>query len=109
MENRKLVTKTDIIRGLQEVGLTAGDHVMVHASLSSLGFVCGGAQTVIEALLEVVGEEGNILMPTQSWKNMDPEAGVHWEEPKEWWQGFNPDQYHGSSCGAVSNHAYNLA
>ena len=24
-------------------------------------------------------------MPTQSWKNLDPEAGVHWEEPKEWW------------------------
>ena len=26
------------------------------------------------------------MMPTQSWKNLDPESGVHWEEPKEWWQ-----------------------
>jgi len=30
---------------------------------------------VIEALLESVGEEGTIMMPTQSWKNLDPEAG----------------------------------
>lgn len=24
------------------------------------------------------------MMPAQSWKNLDREAGVHWEEPKEW-------------------------
>ena len=59
---------------------------MVHTSLGSLGFVCGGPQIIIEALLEGVGEEGTIMMPTQSWKNLDPEMGVHWEEPKEWWQ-----------------------
>lgn len=83
---RKLVLKEDIISAFQRVGLTQGQSVMVHTSLSSLGFVCGGAQTVIEALLECVGEAGTIMMPTQSWKNLDPEAGVHWEEPKEWWQ-----------------------
>lgn len=26
------------------------------------------------------------MMPTQSWKNLDPEIGVHWKESKEWWQ-----------------------
>ena len=26
------------------------------------------------------------MMPTQSWKNLDPTAGVHWEEPEEWWE-----------------------
>ena len=41
---------------------------MVHASLKRIGYVCGGAQTVIEALMEVVGENGTIMMPTQSWK-----------------------------------------
>lgn len=59
---------------------------MVHASLSSMGFVCGGPQIIIEALIETVGSEGTIMMPTQSWKNLDPEDGVHWEEPEEWWQ-----------------------
>lgn len=83
---RKIVLKQDILHALNAVGLMPGQNVMVHTSLSSLGFVCGGAQIVIEALLETVGPEGTVMMPTQSWKNLDPEAGVHWQEPKEWWQ-----------------------
>lgn len=83
---RKIVLKDDLKEGFTKLGLKEGDNVIVHTSLSSLGFVCGGAQIVIEALLETVKESGTIMMPTQSWKNLDPEAGVHWEEPKEWWQ-----------------------
>lgn len=83
---RKLVLKQDVLDALKRVGVGGGQTVMVHASLSSLGFVCGGAQVVIEALLESVGAEGTIMMPAQSWKNLDPAAGVHWEEPEEWWQ-----------------------
>ena len=83
---RQLVLKEDILNALKTVGLQAGQSVMVHTSLSSLGFVCGGAQPVIEALLETVGSEGTVMMPTQSWKNLDPTAGVHWEEPECWWQ-----------------------
>lgn len=83
---RKLVLKQDILSALSQVGVAAGQTVMVHASLSSLGFVCGGAQTVIQALLESTGQDGTVIMPAQSWKNLDPAAGVHWEEPQEWWQ-----------------------
>lgn len=80
-----VVTKTDIKNGLEKIGLHSGDTVMVHTSLSKIGYVCGGAQTVIEALIETVGPEGTIMMPTQSWKNLDPETGVHWEvEEKDW-------------------------
>ena len=81
----KIVTKADIVAGLQEIGLKEGDTVIVHTSLSSIGYVCGGAQTVIEALIEVVGEDGTIMMPTQSWKNLDPEAGVHWDVSEQDW------------------------
>ena len=83
---RKLVLKQDILDALKAVGMGQGQTVMVHTSLSSLGFVCGGAQVVIEALLETVGTEGTVMMPTQSWKNLDPATGVHWEEPEQWWQ-----------------------
>lgn len=83
---RQLVLKEDIKKALAEAGVQKGQSVMVHTSLSSLGFVCGGPQMVIEALLEAVEEEGTIMMPTQTWKNLDPKAGVHWEEPEEWWQ-----------------------
>jgi len=37
---------------------------MVHSSLSSLGEVDGGADTVIDALLEALGPKGTLLMPT---------------------------------------------
>ena len=85
IEPMKTVTRADIAQALRSVGLKRGDSVMVHASLSSMGYVCGGAQAVIEALSEVVGEEGTILMPTQSWKNLDPETGVHWDADEADW------------------------
>jgi aminoglycoside 3-N-acetyltransferase len=70
METRKkekvYVTKEDIKRGLQEIGLKRGDIVGVHSSLSSFGYVEGGADAVIDALLETVGEEGTVVMPTYS-------------------------------------------
>ena len=86
MKQRKIVLKHDILQALKNVGVEQGQSIMVHSSLSSLGFVCGGAQVVIEALLETVGNDGTVMMPTQSWKNLDPTAGVHWEEPEEWWE-----------------------
>lgn len=83
---RKLVLKKDVEKALKEIGLEKGQSIMVHTSLSSIGFVCGGAQIIIDALLDAVGPEGTIMMPTQSWKNLDPSTGVHWEEPIEWHQ-----------------------
>jgi len=80
------VTKEEIVKALTEIELTRADNVMVHASLSKLGYVCGGAQTVIEAIMEVVGDEGSIMMPAQSWKNLDPDAGVHWTVGRKYWQ-----------------------
>ncbi len=59
-----IVIKKTIKKGLREIGVRKGDLVMVHSSLSSFGYVEGGADTVIDALMEVVGEEGTILMPT---------------------------------------------
>ncbi len=66
MGRKKIVTKDEIVRGLRELGLKRGDIVGVHSSLSSFGYVEGGADAVIDALLEVVGEEGTVVMPTHS-------------------------------------------
>ena len=63
---RRPVTKDDIKRGLRQLGLKRGDVVGVHSSLSSLGYVKGGADAVVDALLETVGEQGTIVMPTYS-------------------------------------------
>lgn len=64
----RVILKEEIVQKLREVGLEKSDAVMVHTFLKRMGYVCGGAQTVIEALMEVVGENGTIMMPTQSWK-----------------------------------------
>lgn len=83
--SKKLVIKSDIIKALEEVGVKKGQNIMVHTSLSSIGYIPGGARDVIEALIETVGSEGTIMMPTQSWRNLDPETGVHWEVDKDLW------------------------
>lgn len=106
---RAILGKEDVIRALKEAGLGPGQAVMVHTSLSSLGYVCGGAQTVIEALIECVGEQGTIMMPTQSWKNLDPDTGVHGEVPEEWkqlirdcWPAYDPELTPTNTMGATA-------
>jgi len=60
------VNKGNIKAGLRKLGLKKGDSVGVHSSLKSFGRVEGGADAVIDALLETVGEDGNIVMSTHS-------------------------------------------
>ncbi|MFP3984570.1 MAG: aminoglycoside N(3)-acetyltransferase [Candidatus Bathyarchaeia archaeon] len=60
------VKKEDIKAGLMRLGLKKGDAVGVHSSLSSFGYVEGGADTVIDALLETVGQRGSVVMSTHS-------------------------------------------
>lgn len=38
--------------------------LQVHSSLSALGYVEGGADTVVDALLEAVGPNGTVMVPT---------------------------------------------
>ncbi len=61
---RTLVRKEDIVSGLAEMGVRKGCLVHVHSSLSAFGHVEGGADTVVDALLETVGPEGTVMVPT---------------------------------------------
>ncbi len=67
MSDRPHVHRDQIEAGLAQVGLSAGDVVLVHSSLSAFGFVEGGADTVIDALLAAVGETGTVIVPTFTW------------------------------------------
>ena len=60
----RTVTRQDIVAGLKALGLKLNDIVLVHSSLSRTGMVEGGADTVIDALLEVIGDGGTLLMPS---------------------------------------------
>ncbi|HJQ74051.1 MAG TPA: AAC(3) family N-acetyltransferase [Gaiellaceae bacterium] len=72
---RTVETLTDDLR---KVGLAEGAIVLVHSSLSSLGWVAGGPVAVLHSLLGVVGPEGTIVMPAHSGDLSDP---VHWKNP----------------------------
>lgn len=49
---------------LMDLGISAGDLLVVHSSFKSMGNVEGGAECVISAMKEVIGEEGTLLFPT---------------------------------------------
>ena len=62
----------DVAVALHRVDVAHGDTVMFHSSLSSMGHVVGGPNTVIEGFLEAVGDEGTVCAPTLWYYNADP-------------------------------------
>ncbi len=64
-----MVTKNDIQRAARAAGICLGDMVLVHSSFKSLGPVEGGAETVIAGLLDAIGPEGTLVLPTFAQKD----------------------------------------
>jgi aminoglycoside 3-N-acetyltransferase len=60
-EGEDPVTRSDLVRGLAGLGVRRGAILMVHTSMSSLGWVVGGERTVIDALLEVLRPDGTLM------------------------------------------------
>src|ERR671933_1181666 len=81
------LTVDSLAEQLDACGLHYGQSVIVHSALSQLGWVVGGPVAVIQALLRVVGTSGTLMMPTQTWKNLDPASGAYQAEgiPEAWW------------------------
>lgn len=49
---------------MQNLGISAGDLLVVHSSFKSLGYVEGGAECVIAAFKDVLGDDGTLVFPT---------------------------------------------
>ena len=82
---------------LGALGLVAGDVVLLHSSRSRVGFVAGGRQAIVQALLEVIGEQGTLVVPTHTPDNTDPAKWQNPPVPESWWPvirdespGFDP-------------------
>ena len=92
MSEHEVIARTDrpstvatLMTDLDACGLRAGQTVLAHTRMSALGWVVGGAQAVIQALLQVLGPTGTLMMPTQTWRNLDPSSGAHGQVPEAWW------------------------
>lgn len=75
-----MLTKPFLIDEFRALGMTSGDTIFVHSAYSTLsrapGGVEGGPQTVIDAILDVIGPAGTLIMPTF---NYDFLRGTPWD------------------------------
>lgn len=65
-----VVSESQLVADLKNAGIKSDDTLLVHSSLSKIGFVENGPKTVVDALLKVIGDNGNLLMPNS------PNAGM---------------------------------
>ena len=68
----EVLTKEDIKDALRRLGVKKGMLIYVQESLKPFRFIAGGAQTVIDALMETVGYEGTIVMTSPTRQICDP-------------------------------------
>src|SRR5205814_5623144 len=61
-------THRQLVADLRTLGVHHGMTLLVHASLKSLGAVPGGAETVIQSLLDALGPRGTLLLPALSYQ-----------------------------------------
>lgn len=78
-------TRASLASDLRRLGLAPGMVVIVHSSLSALGWVSGGEVAVVQALMDALTPDGTLVMPTQSGSLSDP---ANWQRPpvpEAWW------------------------
>jgi aminoglycoside 3-N-acetyltransferase len=91
------------------LGVEQGMVLLVHSSLSSLGWVCGGPVAVIFALEKVLGPQGTLVMPTHSGDLSDPAGWQNPPVPESWWEviretmlPYDPDLTPTRQMGSIS-------
>ncbi len=67
-----MYTKEDLKKCLSDMGLSGKEAIMVHSSMKSIGEVEGGADTVVDALMEFFAQ-GLLMAPTHTWAQMSAE------------------------------------
>lgn len=79
------VTADSLAADLRRLGVRPGQTVLVHSSLSSLGWVCAGAVAVVEALLTALGPDSTLVAPTHTGNLSDPSGWTNPRVPESWW------------------------
>lgn len=90
------VEKKQLIDELQRLGISTGTEMIVHSSLSAIGYVVGGAETVIDALLETVDiHHGTVIVPTLTGTVEDgPSHPPHFfVKDSKCWTGIIPETF----------------
>lgn len=101
-------TRASLAGDFRALGIRAGSILLIHSSLRSLGWVSGGALAVVQALLDVLGPDGVLVVPSQTANNRDPSS---WQPapPADWWPaireslpGFDPARTPSVQVGVIT-------
>lgn len=102
-------TSSTISIELAKLGVKTGDTLLVHSSLSRLGWVCGGPIGAIIGIMMAVGTGGNIVMPAYTGENSDPAEWTNPPVPEDWFKyvylempAFNPDYTPTRGMGVIA-------
>ncbi|MET3851026.1 AAC(3) family N-acetyltransferase [Paenibacillus sp. OAE614] len=105
----KLSTVESIRADLGRLGVREGDTLLVHSSLSKIGWVCGDAEAVILALQQALGSAGTLVMPAHSGQNSDPAEWANPPVPSAWLEeiyahmpAFDPDYTATRAMGRIA-------
>lgn len=69
---KEMLTKEDFKSAMLRLGVKKGMLLYVSASMEKFEYVVGGAQSIIEVLMELVGYDGTIVMPAPTRHLCDP-------------------------------------
>lgn len=79
-------TKQTLQQDLAAMGLTGTETILIHSAMKSIGAVEGGADTVLDALMEFFAE-GLLLLPTNTWQSIDQDHPVFDVRRSPCWRG----------------------
>jgi aminoglycoside 3-N-acetyltransferase len=102
------VTQRTLVSDLRRLGVPPAEVVIVHSSLSAIGWVGGGPHGVVLALEEVLGDDGTLVMPAHSGALSEPSQWQNPPVPESWWPiiraetpAFDPDLTPTRQMGAI--------
>lgn len=84
-DHEAVSSKQEILQQLETLGIQKGMVLLVHANVQRLGYIIGGAQALIEALMEVVGYDGTLVVPSFTPELLDPACCDH-RVSREYWK-----------------------
>ena len=76
-QKKQIYSKEDIIRQLRDMDAPQNRVVLMHSSLRLVGQVAGGAEALLDALIEYFTKDGGLFcIPTHTWHNLDKDIAL---------------------------------
>ena len=110
----RTVTRDDLVADLTALGVPRGSILLVHCSMRRIGWIDGGAATLLAAIRDLAGPAGTVVVPAQTPNNSltspvyraatagmtDPERARY----QDGMPGFDPDSTPSYGVGGFAEH-----